>query len=91
LGLLTYFVVGEMRRRKTSTMQILAAVGFAALVQLVVFFALRGTINQLSGLSYSALAVVELFFVWQLAVEGVRYVFARRTGNRRSKEKIRTL
>jgi len=78
-GLLTYFVVKEMRRRKAMLEQILASVLFATLVQLGVLFALRETINQLPGLSYSAIVVVvELFFVWQLTVEGIPYLTGRR-------------
>jgi len=77
-GLLTYFVVREMRRKKATIMQILASVLFATLVQLGVLFALPETINQLPGLSYSAIVAVELFFVWQLTVEGVPYLIGRR-------------
>jgi hypothetical protein len=77
-GLLTYFVVREMRRKKATVMQILASVLFATLVQLGIMFALREPINQLPGLTYSAIVVVELFFVWQLTVEVIPHLIGRR-------------
>jgi hypothetical protein len=77
-GLLAFFVVREMRRKKATAPQILASVLFAMLVQLGVLFALRDMVNELSGLNYSAIAVLELFFVWQLSVEGVPYLLGTR-------------
>ena len=73
-SLLAYFVVKEMRRQKASLFQTFAAVLFATLLQLLIMFGFRQIIDQLPGISYSALAVAEIFVVWQLSVRSVFYL-----------------
>jgi len=77
-GLLAYFVAREMRRRKAHLLQTLTSVLFATLIELGILFALRGSVNQLPGLSYSAIAVLELFVVWQFTVKAVPYLMRSR-------------
>ena len=72
--LLAYFVVKEMWRKRASLFQTFAAVLFATLLQLGIMFGFRQIIDQLPGMSYSALAVAELFVVWQLSVRCVFYL-----------------
>ena len=73
-SLLAYFVVKEMRREKATLLQTFAAVLFATLLQLGIMFSFRQIIDQLPGMSYSALAVLEMFVAWQLSVRGVFYL-----------------
>jgi hypothetical protein len=73
-SLLADFVVKEMRREKARLLQTFAALLLAMLLQLGIMFGFRQIIEQLPGMSYSALAVVELFVVWQLSVRGVFYL-----------------
>jgi hydrogenase-4 membrane subunit HyfE len=73
-SLLAYFVVKEMRREKATLLQTFAAVLFATLLQLGIMFSIRQIIDQLPGMSYSALAGLEMFVVWQLSVRGVFYL-----------------
>jgi hypothetical protein len=77
-SLLAYFVIREMLRRKATLAQTLASVLFATLLQLGIMFSLREIIDQLPGLLYSAVAVVEMFFVWQLSVQSTFYLFGVR-------------
>jgi hypothetical protein len=72
-ALLAYFVVKEMRRVRATLFQILASVLFAMLLQLGIMFGFRQIVDQLPGLSYSALAIFEMFVVWQLTVYVVLY------------------
>lgn len=67
-SLLAYFIVKEMRRQNAKLLQTFAAVLFATLVQLGIMFGFRQVVEQLPGTSYAALAVLEIFFVWQLSV-----------------------
>jgi hypothetical protein len=73
-SLLAYFVIREMLRRKAAFAQTLASVLFATLLQLGIMFGFRGAIEQLPGLLYSAVAVLEIFFLWQLSVESAFYL-----------------
>lgn len=68
-SLLAYFVMKEMRLRKATLFQMLAAVLFAILFQLGILFGFRPIVDQLHGLTYSALALAEMFFLWQLSVQ----------------------
>jgi hypothetical protein len=74
LGLLAYFVIREMLRRKATLAQTLASVLFASLLQLGIMIGFRGIIDQLPGLAYSAVAVLEIFFLWQLSVQSAFYL-----------------
>ncbi len=71
-GLLAYFVAREMRREKATLLQTLASVLFAILVQLGILFAFRQTVSRLPGISFSALAVTEMFFVMLLTLQFAR-------------------
>jgi hypothetical protein len=73
-SLLANFVLREMRREKATLLQTLASVLFATLLQLGILFGFRQISDQLPGISYSALAVLEMFFVWQLTVQVARYL-----------------
>lgn len=57
-----------MRREKATLLQTFAAVLFATLFQLGIMLSFSQIIDQLPGMSYSALAVLEMFVVWQLSV-----------------------
>lgn len=67
-ALLAYFVIKEMLRRKARFLGVFSAVLFATLVQLAIMFGFRQLIEKLPGISYSALTVLEMLLVWQLAV-----------------------
>src|SRR5580658_19427 len=73
-SLLAYFVAREMRREKATLLQTFAGVLFATLLQLGIMFSFRQIIDQLPGMSYSALVVLEMFVVWQLSVRGAFYL-----------------
>ena len=70
--LLAYFVVRESRKVKATLPQVFGCVLFAGIVHLAIIFAFRQTIDQLSGLVFSALAVFEMFLVFELAMVVVR-------------------
>jgi len=72
--LLAYFVVREARKLKATLVQVLACVTFAGVVHLAIIFALRQATEQLSGISFSALAVGEMFLVFGLSMAVVRYL-----------------
>jgi hypothetical protein len=73
-SLLAYFVFGEMYKQKATVLQTLASLLFATLLQLGILFGFRQMIDQLAGINYSALAVLEMFLVWQLTVQVARYL-----------------
>jgi uncharacterized membrane protein len=67
-SLLGYFVVTETRKAKANFTQVLACVLFAIIAHLAIGFGFQQTIASLSGISYSALTVLELFLIVQLSV-----------------------
>jgi uncharacterized membrane protein len=71
--LMGYFVVKRTRKIKATTSQVLACVLLASAVHLVIVFLFRQTIGQLSGMAFSALALLEIFLVVLLTVQMVRY------------------
>ena len=73
-SLLAYFVIREMLRRKATLAQTLVSVSFATLLQLGIMFGLREIIDQLQGLSYSAVAVPEMFLVYKLSMQSTFYL-----------------
>ncbi len=73
-SLLAYFVVREMRREKATLLQTLASVLFATLLQLGILFGFRQIIDQLPGISYAALAALEMFFIWLLTLQVAPYL-----------------
>jgi hypothetical protein len=76
-ALLAYFVVRQMRKEKGSFLQISGAVLFATLLQLAILFAFRRAIDDLSGLTYSALAALTLFVVFLLTLQFARLLKPR--------------
>lgn len=69
-ALLGYFVVRETRRVKATVIQALACVLFASVVHLAIGFGFRQVLEQLSGISFSAWVVLELFLLVQLLTQG---------------------
>jgi hypothetical protein len=80
-SLLAYFIAKEMRREKATLPQTFAAILFATLLQVGIMFSFRQIIDQLPGMSYSALAVLEMFVLWQLSVRGVFYLTPSHRGH----------
>ena len=75
--LLAYFVVREAGKMKATPVQILAYILFASLVHLAIVFTFRHAAGELSGITFAALAVFEMFFVFQLLMLVVRYLRSR--------------
>ena len=73
-SLLAYFVIQEMLREKATFVRIIGAVLFATIVQLGIMFSFRQTIERLPGLTYSTLAVMAIFLVWQLTIRVAQYL-----------------
>jgi hydrogenase-4 membrane subunit HyfE len=80
-GLLAYFVAREMRREKATLLHTLASVLFAILMQLGILFSFRQVVEELPGISYSALAVFEIFLAFLLSIRVALY-FKRATSKR---------
>jgi drug/metabolite transporter (DMT)-like permease len=75
--LLAYFVGREVRRRRGSLVRVLACILFACIVHLAVIFGFSQTVAQLSGLSFSALAVWEMFLTFVLSMAVVPYLLSQ--------------
>jgi hypothetical protein len=73
-ALLAYFVARETRKAKATLAQVLACILFASIVHLGIVFTFRHAAGGLSGISFSALAVFEMFLVFQLTMAVVRYL-----------------
>jgi hypothetical protein len=71
--LLAYFVARGSRKLKATLVQLLGCILFAGISHLAIFFALRQGVDQLSGMVFSALAVFEMFLVFELAMVVARY------------------
>lgn len=72
--LLAYFVVRETRKMKATVVQIVSYILLASLVHLAIVFAFRHAAVEFSGIAFAALAVLEMFFVFQLLMLIVRYL-----------------
>jgi hypothetical protein len=72
--LLAYFVARETCKAKATLAQVLACILFASIVHLGIVFTFRHTVSELSGISFSALAVFEMFLVFQLMMAVGRYL-----------------
>ncbi len=72
--LLAYFVARETRKAKATLAQVFAGVLFASVVHLAIVFRFRQVVGELSGISFSAVAVFEMFLVFQLLMAVVRYL-----------------
>jgi len=68
-GLLAYLVIKEMRRQKATSLQTFGSALFATLVQLGILFVFRQVVNELPGLSYSAIAVGAMFTIFLLTLQ----------------------
>ena len=71
-ALLGYFVVRETRKVKATLIQVLACALFASDVHLAIGFGFRQVLGQLSGISFSAWVVLELFLLVQLLTQLVQ-------------------
>jgi hypothetical protein len=72
--LLGYFVFKQTRNMKATINQMLACALLASAVHLVIVFVFRRIIGQLSGVTFSALALIEIFLVLLLTAQSVRYM-----------------
>ncbi len=77
-SLLTYFVIREARKLKMTLLLVLGCALFACIVHLAIIFVFRHTVDELSGIVFSALAVWEIFFVFELTMVVVRYLSSER-------------
>jgi len=67
-------ISSETRRLKATPPQMLACILRASIVHLVIILAFRQAVDQLSGLSFSSLAVFEMFLIFELTIVAVRYL-----------------
>lgn len=72
--LLAYFVAREARKAKATLAQVFASILLGSIVHLGVVFTFRHAVGELSGLSFSALAVFEMFLVFQSVMAVIRYL-----------------
>jgi hypothetical protein len=73
-ALLLYFVARETRKSKATLDKVLTCVLLAGVVHLAIVFEFRHAVDQLSGITFSALAVVEMSIVFLLLMAAVRHV-----------------
>ncbi len=73
-ALVMYFVARETHRAKATAVQAFSAAMIAGLVQFVVVFVFRQIVEESSGISFSSLAVFEMFIVFSLAMWMARYL-----------------
>ena len=73
-ALLGYFVARETRRAKATVIQAFGCTLFSVFLHLLIAFAFRQTVSQISGISFSALVGLEIFLVVQLLLQVVRYL-----------------
>lgn len=73
-GLVAYYVAREARRLRATLGQVLACVLFASSVQLAITFTFHQAVDRLSSITFSLLAVFEMFCVFQLTMVVVRYL-----------------
>ena len=71
--LIGYFVARETRKVKASVAQVVACVLFACIANLAIGFGFHQVLGQLSGLGYSACAVMEIYVLVQLSVHAIQY------------------
>ena len=73
-ALLGYFVIRETRKVKATVVQVVACVLLASVVHLAIGFGFQQTLDQLSGISYSVWAILEIFILVQLLVWVVQHL-----------------
>jgi hypothetical protein len=71
--LLIYFVIRQTRQMRLALTAVFTSVLLATLLHLTIFFGLREIVEQLPGITFSALGALELFFVSQLSAQVVPY------------------
>jgi len=81
--LLGYFVARETRKRSATLVQAVGGVLCACTVHLGILFAFRDYVDQLTGLSFSAWMVVELFILVQFSGIVIRYLRLEKGGPKR--------
>lgn len=72
--LLAYFVARETRKAKAKVGQVLAYVLLASIMHLALVFTFRHAVGELSGISFSALAIIEMFLVFRVLMALARYL-----------------
>jgi drug/metabolite transporter (DMT)-like permease len=77
-GLLAYYLGKMMRRGNATRIQIVAGVVLGSAINLGIVFMIRRAVGQLSGATYGALTIVELFFVALLSEKVALFLFPRR-------------
>ena len=73
-ALLGYFVARETRKAKATLVQTITCILLAIVIHLLIAFAFRQAVGQVSGISFSALAGLELFLVVQFLLQVLRYL-----------------
>jgi hypothetical protein len=63
--LIGYFVGREAHKAKVKVVHIIGCILLGSILQLTIVFSFRNIIDQLSGISFAALAVLELFVLMQ--------------------------
>ena len=72
--LLGYFIARETLKLKATLAQVLAYILLASFVHLAIVVTFRQAAGELSGIAFAALAVFEMFLVFQLLMAVVRYL-----------------
>jgi hypothetical protein len=73
-ALLGYFVARETHKVKATFVQLLACVLFATVVHLAIGFGFRQAFGQLSGMSFSAWAVLEMYLLVMLSFQVIQHL-----------------
>jgi hypothetical protein len=72
--LLGYFVVRETLKLKATAVQLLTCIFMASVLHLPIIYGFRHAVGEVPGLTFSALAVPEMFLITKLMVRTVRYL-----------------
>lgn len=72
--LLAYFVARETWKATRKLSQVLAYVLLAGVVHLALVFTFSHAVGELSGISFSAFAILEMFFIFRVLMTLVRYL-----------------
>ena len=77
--LLSYFVFREAKRLRSTLTQALTCVLLADIVHLALVYVFRHNVDTVSGISFAALGVFEMFLVFNLAMALAHYLRAGTT------------
>ena len=72
--LLTYFVLRETKRLGSTFTQALICVLLANIVHVALVYVFRQIVDTVSGISFAALGVFEMFLLFNLAIAVARYL-----------------